>query len=111
MFLVLESCVHHDPQDLDVVSGYHRLPLDGEWLMVRFTHLGSKVYDGRLVRFKSRSASSFPVERLVDNCLDSCSIALGGWSGHPRGKIINESDCSSLAVDLSLHEVCVEEEK
>ncbi|KAJ5799036.1 uncharacterized protein N7503_006541 [Penicillium pulvis] len=69
------------------------------------------MYDGRLVGFKSRSASSFPVERLVDNGFNSFPITLRGRPSHPGGKIIHKGNCSSLAVDLSLHEVCVKEKK
>jgi PII-like signaling protein len=111
MFLVLESYVYHDTQNLNVVFWYHRLPLDSERLIVRFTYLRNKVYDSRLVRFKGRSTSLFLVERLVDDGFNSFPVTLRGRTGHPRGKIIHESDCSFLAVDLSLHEVCVKEKK
>lgn len=84
---------------------------NGEWLMVRFMHFGSKVYDGRLVGLECRSASLFPVERLVDNGFRSFPVTLRGGPSHSCGKIIHKGDCSSLTVDLSLHEVCVEEEK
>lgn len=94
-----------------MVLGYNRLSLDGKRLMVRFTHLGSKVYDSCLVSFKGRSASPFPVKSSINNCFNSFLIALRGGSSYPCGEIIHKSDCSSLAVDLLLHEVCVEEEE
>jgi hypothetical protein len=40
-----------------VVLGYSRLSLDGKRIVVRFTRLGSKVYDSCLLSFKGRSAS------------------------------------------------------
>jgi hypothetical protein len=79
-----------------VVLGYNRLSLDGKRIVVRFTRLGSKVYDSCLLSFKGRSASPFPVERFIDNCFNSFPVTLRGWPGHLYGEIIHKSDCSSL---------------
>jgi hypothetical protein len=79
--------------------------------LVRFVSLGSKVYDGCFVCLKSRSAPFLPVECVIDNCFDTFPITLRRWSRHPRCKIVHERDCSALAVDLSLYEVCVKEEE
>jgi hypothetical protein len=111
MFLVLESRVHKDAQDLDMVFGLSGLSLDGERPLVRFVSLRSEVYDGYFVCLESCAAPFLPVECFIDNCFNTFPITLGSWSGHPRGKIIHERDCSSLAIDLSLYEVCVEEEE
>ncbi|KAJ5982661.1 hypothetical protein N7451_012761 [Penicillium sp. IBT 35674x] len=64
MFLVLESCVHHDPQDLDVVSGYHRLPLDGEWLMGYCTVM-FKISFSRVYRIQSNLCIVQPVAKSL----------------------------------------------
>ena len=69
------------------------------------------MYDSRLISLKCRSASLFLVERLVDNGFNSFPVTLYSRTGYPRGKIIHESDYSSLAVDLSLHEVCIKKQK
>jgi hypothetical protein len=108
MFFVFESRVHQQTQDLNVILGYNRLSLDGKRVMIQFTRLWRKVYDSCLLGFKGRPASPFPVERFIDNCFNSFPVTLRGWPGHPGSKIIHKSDCTSLAVDLSLHEVCVE---
>jgi hypothetical protein len=38
-------------------------------------------------------------------------VALRSWYGHPRGKVVHEGNRSSLAVNLLLYEICVEEEE
>ena len=111
MFLVFESCVHQDAQNLDIVLGLHGLSLDGKGLSVEFVSLGGEVDDRCLLRFKSRSTPSFPVERCIDNCFKTSPVTLRSWSGHPCGKIIHERDRSSLVVNLSLNKVCIEEEE
>lgn len=94
-----------------MLFGHNCLFLDDKRLMVRFTYLGSKVYDSCLFCFKSCSTSPFLIKRLIDNCLDSLLVTLRGWPGHLCGKIIYKSDRSSLAVNLSLYEVCVKEKE
>jgi hypothetical protein len=94
-----------------VLFRYNCLFLNDKRLMVRFTYLRSKVYDSYLFRFKSYSTSPFLIERLIDNCLDSLPVTLRGWPGHLYSKIIHKSDRSSLAINLSLHEVCVKEKE
>lgn len=111
MFLVLEFRVHENPQDLGMVSRHHGLSLDCERPLVRFVDLGSEVYDSCFVCLKSRSAPFLLVECISDNCFNTFPITLCSWPGHPRGKIVHERDCSALAVDLSLYEVCVEKEE
>jgi hypothetical protein len=69
------------------------------------------VYNSCFVCLERRAASFLPLKSFIDNCLGTLPITLRGWSGHPRGEIIHERDCSSLAVDLSLYEVCIEEEE
>jgi hypothetical protein len=69
------------------------------------------VYDGCFICHKGRSAPFLLVECVIDTCFDTFPITLRSWSGYLRGKIAHERDYSSLAVDLSLYEVCVEEEE
>ena len=111
MFLVLESRVHDDAQELDMVFGLNGLSLDSEGPLVRFVSFGSEVYDSCLVCLESRAAPFLLVECFIDNSFNTFPVTLRGWSGHPRGKIIYERNRTSLAVDLSLYEVCVEEEE
>jgi hypothetical protein len=68
------------------------------------------VYNGGFLCFKGRSTSPFPVEYFIDDRFNTFPVALHSRSGHPRGEVIHESNRSSLAVDLPLHEICVEEE-
>ena len=79
-------------------------------LLAPFVGHRGEVFDGCFLCFKSRSAPPFSVERFIDKCFNAFPVTLL-WPGHPRGKIIHESDCSSVAIDLSLHEVYVKEEK
>ncbi|KAI3040038.1 hypothetical protein CBS147353_11889 [Aspergillus niger] len=111
MFLVLESRVHDDAQDLDMVFGFNGLSLDGEGPLVRFISLGSEVYNGCFVCFESRAAPFLPVKCFIDNSFNTFPVTLRTWSGYPRSKNIYERDRTSLAVDLSLYDVCVEEEE
>jgi hypothetical protein len=111
VFLVFEFRIHYDAKDLDMVFGLHGLSLNGEWLRVQFVGLRGKVYNGSFLCFKRRSTPSFPVECLIDDCFNTLPVALRGRSGHSRGEVIHESNRSSLAVDLPLYEVCVEEEE
>ena len=94
-----------------MVSGHNGLSLDGERPLIRFVSFGSEVYDGGFFRLKSRSAPFLLVECFSDYCFDALLITLGSRSGHLCCKIVHERDCSSLAVDLLLNEVCVEEEE
>jgi hypothetical protein len=73
--------------------------------------LGGEVYNGSFLCFKGRSTSLFPVECFIDDRFNTIPVALRSRSGHPRGKVIHEGNRSSLAVDLSLYEICVEEEE
>jgi PII-like signaling protein len=66
------------------------------------------MYDSCLLSLKGRPASPFLVERFIDNCFDFFPVTLRGWSGHPRGKIIHESNRTALAVNLPLYKICVE---
>ncbi|KAK5805959.1 hypothetical protein VI817_000217 [Penicillium citrinum] len=111
MLLIFQSRVHQQPQDFDLAFGLHRLSLDIERLLVHFASLGYEMYNGCFVCFKSRSAPFLPVKCFIDVCCDTFPVALHGWPSHPRGEIIHKSNCSFLAVDRSLHEICVEEEK
>jgi hypothetical protein len=61
MLLIPELGIHDHTKDLDVVFWLNILTLDGEGLGVGFVGLAGKVDDGRLVCFKCRSASLFPV--------------------------------------------------
>ncbi|KAJ6117871.1 hypothetical protein N7523_005787 [Penicillium sp. IBT 18751x] len=94
-----------------MVSGLHGLSLNDEWLRVRFVGLGGEVYNGSFLRFKCRSTPSFPVECLIVDRFNTIPVALRTRSGHSRDKVIYEGNRSSLAVDLSLYEVCDEEEE
>jgi hypothetical protein len=94
-----------------MVFGFNGLTLDSEGPLVRFVSLGCEVYDGCFVCLESRTAPFLPVECFIDNCFNTLPITLRSWSGHPRGKIIYEGNRASLAVDLSLYEVCIEEEE
>lgn len=85
MFLVLEFRVHEDSQDIDMVLGLNGLSLDSETPLLRFVSLGSKVYDGCFVCFKSRSAPFLPVESFIESCFNAFSVALG--VGHARLRI------------------------
>lgn len=111
MFLVFESCIHYDAKNIDMVAGFNGLSLNGEWPRVRFVGLRGEVYNGGFLCFKSRSTSSFPVECFIDDCFNTLPVALRSRSGHPRGEVIHKRDRSPLAVDLSLYEICVEEEE
>ncbi|KAI3129612.1 hypothetical protein CBS147330_5242 [Penicillium roqueforti] len=111
MLLVLQPRVHDDAKNLDMISGFNGLSLDGKWLRVRLAGIGGEVYDGSFLRFKRRSTSSFPVESFFDDGFDTLPVALRSRSGHPRGEVIHKRDRSPLAVDLSLYEICVEEEE
>ena len=61
MFLVPELGVHDHPKDFDVALGLNSLAFDDKGLRVRLVRFTGKVDDGRLVCFKCRSASPFPV--------------------------------------------------
>lgn len=78
MLLVLESRVHQDAQKFDMVFKHNRLSLNGKRLTVRFTCLGGKVHDSCLFSFPSRTASPLPVERFIDDCLNSFPVTLRG---------------------------------
>ncbi|KAB8067025.1 hypothetical protein BDV29DRAFT_186918 [Aspergillus leporis] len=91
MLLVFQSCVHQNPQDLDLLFRLNALPFDGKGLLFQFIGLRGEVYDGGFLRLESRSAPPFPVDCLFDDRLNSFPVASGGWPGHPCGKIIHES--------------------
>jgi hypothetical protein len=69
------------------------------------------VYDGRFLCFERRSTPVLLVKSFIDNYFNTFTVTLRSWPGHPRGEVIHESNRSAAAVDLSLHEVCVEEKK
>jgi hypothetical protein len=69
------------------------------------------VYNSSFVCLKGRSAPFLLVESFSDNYFDTFPITLRCRSGHLYSKIVHERDCSSLAIDLSLNEVCVKEEE
>lgn len=60
---------------------------------------------------KSCPTSSFPVEYFFNDSLNTFPVALCSWSRYLYSKIIHESKRTSLAVDLLLYKVCVEEEE
>lgn len=111
MFLVFKSSVHQDAQDFDMVFGPNDLSFDGKRLLVQFVGLRGEVYNSCFLCFKSRSTPPFPVERFINNCFNTLPVTLRSWPGYLCGKVIHESNRSSLAVDLSLNKVCVEEEE
>lgn len=70
MFLVFESRVHEDAQDLDMVFGLHDLPLDRERHLIRFMGLRREVYNGCFVCLKRHAASFLPLKSFIVPAVD-----------------------------------------
>ena len=69
------------------------------------------MYNGCFICFECCPTPPLPVECFVNNFLNTFPVASCSWPGHPCGEVIHKSNCSAVAVDLLLHEVCVEEEE
>jgi hypothetical protein len=76
MFLVLESHIHKDAQDLDMVFGLNSLSLNSEGPLVRFVSLRYEVYNGCFICLKSRTTPFLPVKCFIDNCFNTFLITL-----------------------------------
>jgi hypothetical protein len=76
MFLVLESRVHKDAQDLDMVFRLNGLSLDSEGPLVRFVSLRCEVYDGCFICLESRTAPFLPVKYFINNYFNTFLITL-----------------------------------
>jgi hypothetical protein len=100
VFLVFETGVHQDAQNLDMVFGFNSLSLDGEVLRESLKErLTGRDEVGQLL--KPRKQPSYTSPPRLTNRLNTFPVALRTWSGHPRGKIIYERNRTSLAVDLT----------
>jgi hypothetical protein len=69
------------------------------------------VYDGYFICLKSHTTPFLLVKYFINNYFNTFLITLGSWSSHLYGKIIYKYNRASLAVDLSLYNVCSEEEE
>jgi hypothetical protein len=69
------------------------------------------VYDGCFIYLKSHTTPFLPVKCFINNYFNTFLITLHSWSGHPHSKIIYKHNHASLAVNLLLYKVCIEEEE
>jgi hypothetical protein len=72
---------------------------------------GGEVYNYYFIYFEYYSTPPLLVKSFINNYLNTFLVTPRRWPGYPRGEVIHESNHSAVAVDLSLHEVCVEEKE
>lgn len=94
-----------------MLFGSDILSFDGERLWVRLVRLVGEMNNCRLLCFKCRTTSSFPVKSLVDNCFDTRLVTLRRQACDLGCEIINKGYCSSVAVNPPLYQVRVEKEE
>jgi len=111
VFSVLELGVHDHSEDLDVVLGPNSLSLDHKGLCVALVRFAGEVYDCRLLRLKSRPASSLPVQSVLNDGFDAFAVALRRRSSNLRREVVHEGYRAPAAIDSSLYQVGIEEEE
>jgi hypothetical protein len=68
-----------------------------------------KVYNSRFLYSKYYSTPPLLVESFINNYINTFLVALRSWPGHLYSEVIHEGNYSPLAINLSLHEVYIEE--
>ena len=94
-----------------MVLGINSLPLDHERLRVALVAFACEVYNSRFLYVERRTAPCLPIQGVLDNGFDALSVALRCRSCDPRREVIHEGYRTTVAVDSSLYQVCVEEEE
>lgn len=92
MLSKFESGVHDDAQNLGMCFGLHRLFFDRDRRRIDLTCIACKMYDGRFLRLKRRSAPLLPLRSMVDDGADACEVALRCGASDPSREVVNESD-------------------
>lgn len=87
------------------------LTFDDECVSIELESLASEVDDGRRLGLERCSATSLPVHRSIYDGLNSDAIALRSRASDLGCINVHERQRASVAVDLLLHEISVEEEK
>jgi len=77
MFLVFQSRVYQNPQDIDLLFRLDALPSDVKKIVLYFIGLEDEVF----LCLKGCTASLSPVQCLRDNCFNPSPVTLRGWSG------------------------------
>ena len=111
MLLILKLSVHKYSKYLNVILRLYDLFLNDKGFrdtLIRFT---DKVDNNRLFRFKCYSASSFSVQRVVNNSFNSFFITLSRGSRNLCGEVIHEDHYFFVAINTSLHQIGIKEEE
>ena len=111
MLSVFEPGVHDHAEDLDVLFRLDGLSLDDKRLCGALVRFAGEVYDCRLLRLKSRPASSLPVQSVLNDGFDAFAVALRRRSSNLRREVVHEGYRAPAAIDSSLYQVGIEEEE
>jgi hypothetical protein len=111
VFLVTQSRVHHQPQNLNAGRGPYLFPFDAYRIFRGLTTVPGEVDEGSLVPFKRRSTPVFPLCRSLYNSLETLLVLRGGRAHDLSSVVIDKSDSPTVLVDLLLNKICIEEEK
>ncbi|KJZ70638.1 hypothetical protein HIM_09958 [Hirsutella minnesotensis 3608] len=111
MLLEAKCLIHDDSQQLHIFLRLDIIPSDGERRVAVAFCDACEVDDGRLVHFKRGAAALLPLERIIDNRLNTISVRLGRWSSDPGRVVVHEGDGAAVVTDSPLHQVRIEEQK
>lgn len=93
-----------------MVLGVDDLVLDDKRVCVEFSCILGEVNDRRLLNVKCRTASTLPSQSVINNGLDLLMVEQCCWTRDPSSKVVNKRNRATICINLSLHQICIEEE-
>jgi hypothetical protein len=111
MLSIFKFRVHNHAKNFNALLWLNSLSFDSKRLIICFVRFASKIDDGCLFQFESCIASLFPFCGATNNYLYTFSVALCYRPCDPGCKVVYESYSTSIRIDPTLDQVCIEEEE
>jgi hypothetical protein len=109
VFLVAQTRIHNQSQDLDARRGPYLLPFDAYRFVRGLAAVPGKVDEGSLIPFERRPTPALPLGRSLHYSLETIHVLCYSLAHNLRGVVVNKSDRTAVLVDSLLNKVGVKE--